>query len=72
METARRQELSSGEEMVAFNLEHNQTLSDLGHKITSDFVKAFVRHSYPKLPEEGVWYVLAGSRAKSSSEITLW
>jgi len=51
-ETARRQELDmEGDDL---NIMHNEELAFKGEVLAEDYISAYLRHTHPHLPEEGV------------------
>ena len=38
---------------------HNELLAESGRRLASDYIKAFLRGSFKRLPEEAVEYIFA-------------
>ncbi|KAK2181372.1 hypothetical protein NP493_401g02045 [Ridgeia piscesae] len=47
-------ETEEEDEELSLDISHNEELSALGEKLCNNFVKGYLRSTYPNLPEEGV------------------
>ena len=51
-EIKQREELGLSD--VPLNIEHNQRLSQIGENICQTYIKSYLRHFLPRVPEDGI------------------
>ena len=53
-EELKRKELGMDETVASLELEDNASLVEEGRKLSTSYIKAYLRAHYPRLPEEGI------------------